>query len=242
MKKFAKSLIVTLLSLSVVFLMASCGSKNNNDEQEESQYVVSSIPSSSLPDELRDEISLVMNIYEGDNPVKLNKGYVSKPHALLCASYDPGYNVEDSTVFFSDKYMAFEYTANKSMRYYSKQWDPEMGESGDWYEETIPNMYMTGNGNNFSYFFSMEGTPHGFFVKQTMILSGTYTDKGIKDFKIAVLMNENLGDTTIYPKNTYRIIGDLDGLAENDNWLGKKDLEKMSVDKGSSDSFWNNAR
>ena len=55
-------------------------------------------------------------------------------------------------------------------------------------------------------------------------------------------MNENLGDTTIYPKNTYRVIGDLDGLAENDNWLGKKDLENMSVDKGSSDSFWNNAR
>ncbi|MGN0033574.1 MAG: hypothetical protein ACI358_07365 [Candidatus Limimorpha sp.] len=242
MKMFVKSLIVSLLAVSAVVGMVSCGKNNKDNESEESQYVVSAIPSSSLPEELRDEISKVMNIYEGDNPIKLNRGYVSKPHALLCASYDPEYNVEDSTVFFSDKYMAFEFTANKSMKYYSRQWDPEMGEYGGWYEETIPNMYMTGDGDNFSYFFSMEGTPHGFFVKQTMILSGTYTDNGIKDFKIAVLMNENLGDTTIYPKNTYRVIGDFDGLAENDDWLGKKDLEKTGLGNGMLDQFWNNVK
>lgn len=193
--------------------------------------IVDSIPASILPREIYGEVSSRISIYQGDTPADISGQYLSQPHALLYASYDPEYDPDDSTVFYSDRYVAFTFSEATGMDFYGKQWDTD---NDRWVEEHVSKMKITGEGDNFCCFYVIEGQPHGFYLKQSTIFSGTLTSEGLKNFRVAVIMVENDGDNDFPEKNSFRILGDFDGMAENNNWMGKKALETSN---GRADSF-----
>lgn len=193
--------------------------------------IVDSIPASILPREIYGEVSSRINIHSGNTPPDISGQYLSQPHALLYESYNQSYDPDDSTVFYSDRYVAFTFSEATGMDFYGKQWDTD---NNKWIEEHVSKMKITGEGDNFCCFYVIEGQPHGFYLKQSTIFSGTLTPEGLKDFKVAVIMVENDGDEELPEKNSFRILGDFDGMAENNNWMGKKALE---TSHGQADSF-----
>ncbi|MCQ2318756.1 MAG: hypothetical protein MJZ90_07560 [Bacteroidales bacterium] len=193
--------------------------------------IVDSIPASILPREIYGEVSSRINIHSGNTPPDISGQYLSQPHALLYESYNQSYDPDDSTVFYSDRYVAFTFSEATGMDFYGKQWDTD---NGRWIEEHVSKMKITGEGDNFCCFYVNEGYPNGIYLKQSTIFSGTLTPEGLKDFKVAVIMVENDGDEEFYEKNSFRILGDFDGMAENNNWMGKKALV---TPHGQADSF-----
>lgn len=232
----AVMMVMTAVLFGFSMTMTSCKGKDNGKDNEEPEpiiTIVDSIPANILPREIYEEVTSKINIYKGTTPPDISGQYLSHPHALLYASYDPAYNPEDSTIFFSDRYVAFTFSEATGMDFYGKQWDTD---NNRWIEEHVSKMKITGEGDNFCCFYANEGQPHGYFLRQSTIFSGTMTSEGIKDFKVAVIMVENDGDDEYYEKNTYRILGvyNDDRIAENNNWMGKKALETSD---GQADSF-----
>jgi len=224
-------LMTAVLAFATVFTSCKKDEEKKEDPSEEPIItIVDSIPENILPSEIRDIVATKINIFKGDNPPELNGQYRSKPHALLYASYDTTYHPEDSTIFFSDRYVAFFYSEVGGLDFYGKQWDPE---SQEWVNEHRL-LQITGNNHDFCCFYALEARPHGFLLRQSTIFSGTLTAEGIKDFKVAVVMVENDGDEEFYPKNTFRILGDFDGMAAKHTWIEKKLAETSG---GQLDSF-----
>ena len=81
--------------------------------------------------------------------------------------------------------------------------------------------YVIGEGENFTCYYITEGYPDGLYAKQSTIFSGNWNETlgGLGDFKVAVILLETSGNPNLAPKNSFRILGDGDGLAENDPWL-----------------------
>lgn len=228
----AASTVMAALLFGLSAAMTSCKrNPNPTPEPDPIITIVDSIPASILPREIYGEVTSRINIYKGNTPPDISGQYLSQPHALLYASYDPEYDPDDSTAFFSDRYVAFTFSEATGMDFYGKQWDTD---NGRWVEEHVSRMKITGENDNFCCFYVIEGQPHGFYLKQSTIFSGTLTSEGLKDFRVAVIMVENDGDEEFYEKNSFRILGDFDGMAENDNWMGKKALE---TSHGQADSF-----
>lgn len=239
------------LNIAIAFFMAavmssvmmSCKKEQNKPMVQPVEPVITivdSIPTSILPAEIYNEVASKMSIYKGDTPPALNGQFLSQRHALLYASYDPSYNPEDSTKFFYDRYVAFVYSGaeHDGLDFYGKQLDDNIpdaqGNYPGYYEEHWK-ASITGEGDNFCCYYTLEGQPNGKYLKQSTIFSGTLTSEGIRNFKVAVIMLENSGDPAYPTKNTYRILGDHDGLAEKYNWISKEEPKKHDGEQ--SDSF-----
>lgn len=233
MKKDTSKKIRTVALVAVFTVMAAFVScKKDKDKV---VIITPDVPEEVLPVEVQDSITRYMNIYEGTTPPHLNGQFVSAPHMLIHASYDSS---EDST-FYNDRYIAFVYSEENGLDFYGKQWDDsivnQQGGYGAYYEEHISKMKITGTGENFSCYYNTEGYPDGMYAKQSTIFSGIWDDKkGIIDFKVAVILVETSGNPNLEPKGAFRVLGDYDGVAEINNWMGKSS-ESRSCD--SSDAF-----
>lgn len=194
--------------------------------------ITPNVPENVLPTEVKDEVKNYMDIYEGENPPHLNGQFVSRPHALIHESYNPSYNPEDSTVFYYDRYVAFVYSETNGLDFYGKQLD-SVKPNGDsiYYEEHVSKLKITGTGNNFSCYYDTEGYPDGMYAKQSTIFSGKWDEKtGIIDFKVAVVLVETSGNPNLQPKNSFRVLGDFDGVAKINNWMGAKSSASTTYD------------
>lgn len=186
------------------------GGLNKNDENN----LVHAVPGYVLPDEIYDEVARLIPIYSGLTPPDMTGEYVSSPHILVYLSYvDP-----DSIQLYGDRYIAFGYN-NKQMNFYGKQYDPEQG--GD-IEEICYGVKITGENDCFTCYYVVDGYPGGYYAQQSFIFSGKKTDEGLLDFHNAVVMLENSGHPELPAKNSYKVLKDKDGLAENNNWLAKR--------------------
>jgi len=223
---FAAALVV----VAVVF--ASCKKSNI--------YVKDKIPSDVLPAHLYNEITSYMTLYEGTTPPKIDGQFVSRPHILFHASYDP---TEDSTVYY-DRYIAFTYSSTNGVDFYGKQWDDSLSDGhggyyAGYYEEHKSKLSITGHDDCFSCYYVTEGYPNGMYAKQSTIFSGRYAKgEGIKDFKVAVILIETSGNPNLQPANSYRILGDADGMAAVENWMAKSS-EPTSHDVSYNDNAFN---
>lgn len=211
--KFKIGAFVAVLAILATF--ASCKPK----------VITPTVPEDVLPKAVHDEIvsKNYMTFYEGSKPPKLEGQFISKPHILIHASYDP---TEDGTEY-NDRYIAFSFSEKTGVDFWGKQWDDSLQDAqgnyyAGFYEEHESKLNISGDGNNFSCYYTTEGYPDGMYAKQSTIFSGTWDkEAGIRDFKIAVVLVETSDNPNLEPCNSYRILGDSDGLAEIDNWMGK---------------------
>lgn len=184
------------------------------------------VPEYVLPEEIYDEVTSIFPVYSGVTPPDMSGEYVSSPHCLV---YQSDVENNDSLQFFSDLYMGFIYY-NKQMNYYSKQYNVETGKDE---ENVYYGMKITGEDDKFTCYYVVEAYVNGYYAQQSFIYSGKKTDGGIEDFHTAVVLLETSGHPGLPPKNTYRVLKDYDGLAEQNNWMSKSyDKVKTSSASG----------
>lgn len=246
MKKNTKSLalIISVLLFSAVLLIGFDSCKKKEDPKPTptpvdpwSPYPVDGeLPESVLPAELVDVISESFTIYSGENPVKVEGQFVSSPHVLMVNTVDPEYHYPDSLIFYNDRYLCFERTGNGLVNFYGKQWDDELGK---YYEEVYRDLNSVGEDDNFTCYFLTEGYPNGMYALQSTIFSGKWNESygGLKDFQVAVILLETSGNPNLAPVNSYRVLGDYDGLAQDTNWMAKKSMIHNDVKVSDEDAF-----
>ncbi len=188
--------------------------KGELDKSDENN-LVHKIPNYVLPNEIYDEVTELLPLYEGLTPPNMTGEYVSSPHILFYESYAEN---PDSIQYYSDRYVGFIYDS-KQMNFYAKQYDPE---EDKYIEEIQYGVKITGGNDNFTCYYVVDGYPGGYYAQQAFIFSGKKTNDGIEDFHTAVVLLETSGHPDMPAKNSYRILKDEDGLAENNNWMSKK--------------------
>jgi hypothetical protein len=173
------------------------------------------LPKYVLPTEIYEAVTTYIPIYSGVTPPDMSGEYVSSPHTLIYESYSEN---PDSIQVYSDRYMAFIYN-QKQLNFYGKQYDPNINDDN---EESHPGIKITGENGYFTCYYIVDGYPGGYYAQQSFIFSGKKTDLGIEDFHTAVVLLETSGNPDMYEKNSFRVLKDADGLAENKNWLSKR--------------------
>ena len=173
------------------------------------------LPKYVLPTEIYEAVTTYIPIYSGVTPPDMSGEYVSSPHTLIYESYSEN---PDSIQVYSDRYMAFIYN-QKQLNFYGKQYDPNINDDN---EESHPGIKITGENGYFTCYYIVDGYPGGYYAQQSFIFSGKKTDLGIEDFHTAVVLLETSGNPDMYEKNSFRVLKDADGLAENKSWLSKR--------------------
>lgn len=173
------------------------------------ESLVHAVPNYVLPAEIYEEVTSRLPVYSGITPPNMTGEYVSSPHILFYESYAEN---PDSIQYYADRYIGFMYN-NKQMNFYGKQDDLEEIQYG---------VKVTGEEGHFTCYYVVDGYPGGYYAQQSFIFSGKKTDDGIEDFHTAVILLETSGHPDLPANNSYRVLKDEDGLAENNNWLSKK--------------------
>ena len=235
MKRNKKSLALTIsmLLFAVVLVLGvdSCKKKKSdpepqvpvwNDPVSPDPQADGQLPVAVLPEELSDTISQYITINSGENPPLFSGEFVSSPHVLMAANYQTDVNDTIGSTY-NDRYIAF-FEHSGYMDFYGKQWDDEYHVD---YEEVIRNLHILGMGENFTCYYLTEGYPNGLYACYSTIFSGKWNANygGLKDFQVAVILTETSGNPYLAPKGSYRVLGDGNGLAENNNWLSGKSIE-----------------
>lgn len=234
------TLIVSVLVISLV--VVSCKKKKDETPTYPAPVTWSpdpvngQLPTAVLPVALNDSLlNHGMHIYSGDNPKHVYGQFLSKPHILMysTASGDTvGTEYNERFICFMENTSEDKYHVD----FYGKQWDNDMNE---YYEEAYRKLNLVGTGENFTCYYITEGYPNGLYAKQSTIFSGNWTESlgGLGDFQVAVLLLETSGNPNLEPVNTYRILGDGDGLAEDSAWLYKRALISDEVTVSAEDAF-----
>ena len=166
------------------------------------------IPSEVLPDAIADEISQYMNIYSGNDPLVIDSMFVSNPHTLIHTTFD-----EPADTVYHELYVDFVIKEDK-IDIIEWVWDNQM-----WIHRPVAfrDLYIIGSGNNFTTYYLEENISYSpGYSKKATILSGTWDDANrcVRDFKIAEILVNTYGNPNLPPENSYRIIGDGDGVSE----------------------------
>lgn len=238
------TLVISVLLLVTVMLVGfdSCKKKKDPEptptpaEPWSPDPVNGQVPESVIPATLKDIISESFTIYSGNTPAPVNGQFVSSPHALIATSLDPTYIYPDSVIFYNDRYICFERTGSGFVNFYGKQWDDDYN---DYYEEVYRELKSVGEGDSFTCYYLTEGYPNGMYALQSTIFSGKWNESygGLKDFQVAVILLETSGNPNLDPVNSYRVLGDFDGLAQDTNWMSGKAMMHNELKVSEEDAF-----
>jgi hypothetical protein len=173
------------------------------------------IPSSVLPDALAAEIGQYMNIYSGENPIVIDSLYNSSPHKLMHTTFDEPadtiyHDLRFQFVKKDNKVDLIEWVFDNYAQYY--------------YPIAFRDLYMIGSGNNFTAYYLEENTSYSTgYYKTATILSGTFDEanNAVNNFKIAEILLKTYGNPNLPPENSYRIVGDADGVSNYYPYFGK---------------------
>lgn len=173
------------------------------------------IPSSVLPEALAAEIGQYMNIYSGENPIVIDSLYNSSPHKLFHTTFDEPADTVYHDLRFQfikkdNKVDLIEWVFDNYAQYY--------------YPIAFRDLNMIGSGNNFTAYYLEENTSYSTgYYKTATILSGTFDEanNAVNDFKIAEILVKTYGNPNLPPENSYRIVGDADGVSNYYPYFGK---------------------
>lgn len=171
------------------------------------------IPDGVIPIAIRDQFEQYMPIYEGIAPPRIVGEYLAQPLTLVFTS---DYNFDVGHVF-APQYFAFESQSSSGMARYKER------QGGG--ETEAPNVYVVGEGNNFTAYFistsanySSDGELRS-TSKMSTIMSGTLTNEGISNYRYAFIMLEKDDPNHILMEvNEYRVFEDGDGLVDLYDW------------------------
>lgn len=227
-----KSFVVIALTLSIlVFMSVSCKhDKKDKDYPEPVSWSPEpgeggTVPYAILPSYLDSTVCQYFTVYQGEDPIIIEQGqFVSHPHVLIHSTI-----ADDTVHIYNDRYIAF-FGNGELIDFYGKQWDDSKQE---YYNEAYRRLYVIGTGEDFTCYYLTEGYPNGMYAKQSTIFSGKWDESygGLKDFQVAVILLETSGNPNLAPVNSFRVLGDGDGLAQDTAWIGSKRaaFEDMTV-------------
>lgn len=226
------SLTSLIISVLLITLVVSCGKKNDQEEETypdpvswSPEPVNGHLPTSVLPAALVDTVSQFIEIHSGDTPAEVWGQFLSQPHVLIFSTVSTDIIGKE----FDPRYICFQRNGER-VNFVGKQGD---------YEESYYKLNVVGTGENFTCYYITEGYPNGMYAKQATIFSGKWTENlgGLGDFKVAVVLLVTSGNPNLEPVNTFRVLGDADGLAENNPWLGGKRADFGTEKMSNEDAF-----
>jgi hypothetical protein len=172
------------------------------------------VPPSVIPDKIKETFEKDMPIFSGVTPPDISGQYLANNRKLVASSLSNDW----VGMGFVDEYVAFIKGSNGKIAYKSKEVGYSQSEADDVFVDVV------GKDKDFTTYFVGTGVAYGIYVKQSILISGTMTSEGIRDYRYAFIMLEKGPDPNnrLVPVNSYRIIKDSDGLAARNNWLSKK--------------------
>ena len=229
------SIKVLALSAVVAFCAASC--LKESDETLILPVPDGSIPTNVIPAEVLNTITsdaVGMHIYQGLTPPVMitdtlyipngtnddgtanyrkvgSAQYICSPEVLVYAS-DSLYNPGDR---FDDVYFAFVGQGDANIVQYYERQGNSTSFAGD--------AQITGEGDKFTVFFYEDGVfTDGKTFRKATVISGTWTEEGIKDYQICFLMlDKQDSNNDLMRVNYYRVYTDGDGVASKCKWLNE---------------------
>ena len=172
------------------------------------------IPEGVIPQEIREQFEEHMPIYEGVTPPDITGKYLNSPDLLVFTSdgqFYPGYE-------FAPQYISFRNQTPSGMATFSEKQATIVSEA--------PEVYVVGSGNNFSAYFISNSTRYddngnvSSTSKMSTVISGTVTDAGIENYRLAfVMLEKDDPNYELMDVNEYRVFEDGDGLAIRYDWL-----------------------
>lgn len=172
------------------------------------------IPSEVLPDELAAEISQYMNIYSGENPkIIIENAYRSHQHKLIHTTFD-----EPAGTIYHDYYFEIRRNFDNLIDLVEYIWDENVGLP----IPTGSRSYIIGSGDDFTIYYLKEDYTNG-YAKTATILSGTWDEENdaVNNFKMAEILLKTFENPNLPPENSYRIVGDADGVSNYYPYFGK---------------------
>lgn len=206
------------------------GEFKGNLSKVDENNLVHVLPDYVLPEEIYNTVNQYIPIYSGVTPPDMKGEYVSSPHALIYESYAEN---PDSLQFYSDRYVGFLYN-NNQMNFYGKQFDSI---NNKYIEEIQYGVKITGENDYFTCYYVVDGYPGGYYAQQSFIFSGKKTAEGLEDFHAAVILLETSNNPSMYAKNSFRVLKDYDGIAEEENWLSKSVVNTKKSSGKNNDLF-----
>lgn len=222
--------------LMLMFSLDSCRRKDPEPNTNASKWWSpapgenGTIPTSVLPEALHDAVTAYFTLNEGENPPAVRGQFISSPHTLIHSTV-----ANDTISIYNDRYVAFSGN-NKRVNFYGKQWDDD---ENKFYAETYEQLYIIGDGDSFSCYYLSDGYPNGMYAKQATVFSGKWDESygGLKDFQVAVLLLETSGNPNLAPANSFRVLGDGDGLAVDTAWMNSRNFVFDDVTISDEDAF-----
>lgn len=212
-----KGLIIITLILSVLVLATVSCKKEKKPSSEPVSWSPKpgeggTLPKEVLPASIETTVAQYFTVHTGETPAVFSGQFVSQPHVLLHSTV-----ANDTVQVYNERYIAF-IKNDKLIDFYGKQWD---NDRQDYYFEAYTNLYVIGTGDEFTCYYLTEGYPDGMYAKQSTVFSGKWNESygGLKDFQVAVILLETSGNPNLAPVNSFRVLGDGDGLAQDTVWI-----------------------
>lgn len=173
-----------------------------------------------VPDSIRDRMDPYIPIYEGNNPPAVEGVFLIDPAEIV---YDTTNNYNAGDQGFTPIYLKF---SNQSITQNTIDYEEkDVNNAGKIVSESSgPGAFISGEGDNFSVFFSTSGVNHrdtyDISYKTSLVISGTKTSSGIKDIRYAFVMVDKKNDKEhdIMNVGEFRVFKDGDGLATTASW------------------------
>lgn len=167
-----------------------------------------------IPEEILDKLDDHITINYGVNPPNIEGGYLIDPfECVYCedegnGGYNPGDIVTSHNILFHDQSMSAR-TINFS-EVSVNQASYSLGNGA----------FISGEGDDFTVFFSTEGESRNIPVKEALVISGTKTDSGIANLEYAFVMVDKGDDPEhiLMEKGVFRVFKDGDSMAYNAEW------------------------
>lgn len=172
-----------------------------------------------IPEDIREQMEPFIPIYDGNNPPTIEGVFVIDSPEVV---HDTTNNYKKGDTGFTPIYLRFlnQDFMNNTLDYEER--DVYNGKVVG--ESSGPGAFISGEGNNFSVFFSTTGVNHydkyDISIKTSLVISGTKTDSGIQDVRYAFVLTDKGADPDhhIMDKGGFRVFKDSDDYASKATW------------------------
>lgn len=180
-----------------------------------------------VPVEYRLQMEQYMPFYNGDNPPNVEGVYLVSPDVLVYSSIEddiPGREYMDIKLKFS----------NQNEKTNILSYEDKQGNSNSISDSVV----IMGSDDNFTAYIIATGTSDGIYKKTALVISGTKTSSGIKDYYKGFVMLDKGDDPDdqLIDVGEFRVFNDSDGTASNSNWYKSAiiNVDKMKCDDSSN--------
>lgn len=172
-----------------------------------------------IPEDIREQMEPFIPIYDGNNPPTIEGVFVIDSPEVV---HDTTNNYKKGDTGFTPIYLRFlnQDFMNNTLDYEER--DVYNGKVVG--ESSGPGAFISGEGNNFSVFFSTTGVNHydkyDISIKTSLVISGTKTDSGIQDVRYAFVLTDKGPDPDhhVMDKGGFRVFKDSDDFASKATW------------------------